>query len=83
LIFAASVLLPIWENYGRAAKLLTKTYLIRPKSSVLNMARAASHQRHGSSRPMENGAMLDIIMLAVGLGCFALLALYGIAGERL
>ncbi|MBN9067631.1 MAG: hypothetical protein J0H60_14595 [Rhizobiales bacterium] len=33
--------------------------------------------------PSENGAMLDIPMLAIGLGCFALFALYGIAGERL
>jgi len=33
--------------------------------------------------PSENGAMLDILMLAIGLGCFALFALYGIAGERL
>jgi hypothetical protein len=33
--------------------------------------------------PTENGTMLDILMLAIGLGCFALLALYGIAGERL
>jgi hypothetical protein len=33
--------------------------------------------------PMENGAMLDILMLAIGLGGFALLALYGLAGERL
>jgi len=32
---------------------------------------------------MENGAMLDILMLAIGLGFFALLTLYGIAGERL
>jgi hypothetical protein len=32
---------------------------------------------------MENGAMLDILMQAIGLGCFALLALYGIASERL
>jgi len=36
--------------------------------------------RRGST---ENGAMSDIIMLATGLGCFALLILYGIAGERL
>jgi hypothetical protein len=28
--------------------------------------------------PKENGAMLDIIMLAIGLGFFALVALYGI-----
>ena len=27
--------------------------------------------------------MLDIVMLAGGLGCFALLVLYGIASERL
>jgi len=27
--------------------------------------------------------MLDIIMLAIGLGFFALLVLYGIAGESL
>jgi hypothetical protein len=33
--------------------------------------------------PTENSAMLDILMLAIGLGCFALLALYGSAGERL
>jgi hypothetical protein len=33
-------------------------------------------------KPMENG-MSDILMLAIGLGFFALLALYGIAGERL
>jgi len=33
--------------------------------------------------PMENGAMLDILMLAIGLGFFALLVLYGLAGERL
>jgi hypothetical protein len=33
--------------------------------------------------PMENGAMSDILMLAIGLGFFALLALYGLAGERL
>ena len=32
---------------------------------------------------MENGAMLDILMLGIGLGFFALLALYGIASERL
>jgi hypothetical protein len=32
---------------------------------------------------MENGAMLDILMLAIGLGFFALLALYRIASERL
>jgi hypothetical protein len=32
---------------------------------------------------MEYGAMLDILMLAIGLGSFALLALYGFAGERL
>ncbi len=32
---------------------------------------------------MENGAMLDILMLAIGLVAFALLILYGIAGERL
>jgi len=31
---------------------------------------------------MENGTMLDILMLAIGLGCFALLALYGNVGER-
>ena len=35
------------------------------------------------SGPVENGAMLDILMLAIGLGCFALLDLYGAAGERL
>jgi len=34
-------------------------------------------------RRPEDGAMLDILMLAIGLGFFALLALYGIAGERL
>jgi hypothetical protein len=34
-------------------------------------------------KPAENGAMPDIIMLAVGLGFFALLVLYGIASERL
>ncbi|GAB1717601.1 MAG: hypothetical protein NTAFB05_26430 [Nitrobacter sp.] len=33
--------------------------------------------------PMENGAMSDILLLALGLGCFALLALYGLASERL
>jgi len=27
--------------------------------------------------------MPDILMLAIGLGVFALLALYGLAGERL
>jgi hypothetical protein len=32
---------------------------------------------------MENCAMLDILMLATGLGFFALLAFYGIASERL
>jgi hypothetical protein len=32
---------------------------------------------------MEDGSMLDILMLAIGLGVFALLALYGIASERL
>jgi hypothetical protein len=32
---------------------------------------------------MENGTMPDIIMLAVGLGSFALLILYGIASEKL
>jgi hypothetical protein len=32
---------------------------------------------------MENCTMLDILMLAIGLGFFALLALYGIASERL
>jgi hypothetical protein len=31
---------------------------------------------------VENG-MLDILMLAIGLGLFALLALYGLASERL
>jgi hypothetical protein len=34
-------------------------------------------------RRPEDGATLDILMLAIGLGFFALLALYGIAGERL
>jgi hypothetical protein len=33
--------------------------------------------------PTENGSMLDVIMLAVGLGFFALLVLYGIASEKL
>jgi len=33
--------------------------------------------------PTENGTMLDILMLATGLGFFALLALYGFASERL
>jgi hypothetical protein len=32
---------------------------------------------------MEDGSMLDILMLAIGLGVFVLLALYGIASERL
>jgi hypothetical protein len=32
---------------------------------------------------MENGAMPDILMLVIGLGFFALLALYGLASERL
>jgi hypothetical protein len=32
---------------------------------------------------MEDGSMLDILMLAIGLAVFALLALYGIASERL
>jgi hypothetical protein len=32
---------------------------------------------------MENGTMLDILMLTIGLGFFALLILYGIAAERL
>jgi hypothetical protein len=32
---------------------------------------------------MEDGSMLDILMLAIGLGVFTLLALYGIASERL
>lgn len=32
--------------------------------------------------PMENG-MLDILMLAIGLGFFAFLVLYGLASERL
>jgi len=36
-----------------------------------------------ASDPLENGAMLDIIMLAIGLGFFALLVLYGIASEKL
>lgn len=31
---------------------------------------------------MENG-MLDILMLATGLGCFTLLVFYGLASERL
>jgi hypothetical protein len=31
----------------------------------------------------ENGAMLDILMLAIGLVSFALLILYGIASEKL
>jgi hypothetical protein len=34
-------------------------------------------------RPIGSGAMSDILMLAIGLGVFALLAFYGIAGERL
>jgi hypothetical protein len=33
--------------------------------------------------PKENCAMPDIIMLAIGLGFFALSALYGIASEKL
>jgi len=32
---------------------------------------------------MENGAVLDIFMLAIGVGFFALLVLYGLASERL
>jgi hypothetical protein len=36
-----------------------------------------------ASDPLENGAMLDIIMLAIGLGFFAFLVLYGIASEKL
>jgi hypothetical protein len=32
---------------------------------------------------MENGTMPDILMLAVALGFFALLALYGFVSERL
>jgi hypothetical protein len=63
--------------------MLSKTYSIRPKSTVLNTARAASHHRHGVPGPMEDGSMLDILMLAIGLGFFVLLALYGLAGERL
>lgn len=31
----------------------------------------------------ENGAMSDILMLAIGLCFFALLVLYGLASERL
>jgi hypothetical protein len=31
----------------------------------------------------ENGVMLDIIMLAIGIGAFALLILYGTASEKL
>jgi hypothetical protein len=31
----------------------------------------------------EDGVMLDILMLAIGIGAFALLALYGLASERL
>jgi hypothetical protein len=34
-------------------------------------------------RPTGNGAMSDILMLAIGLGVFALLVLYSLAGERL
>ena len=34
-------------------------------------------------RATGNCAMPDILMLAIGLGVFALLALYGLAGERL
>ncbi len=36
-----------------------------------------------SHEAMENGTMLDILMLAIGLGFFALVAFYGFAGERL
>ncbi len=31
----------------------------------------------------ENGSMSDVILLAIGLGFFALLVLYGIASEKL
>lgn len=44
------------------------------------MNSAAPGAGHG---PTENGTMFDILMLAIGLGVFALFALYGMAGERL
>jgi hypothetical protein len=33
--------------------------------------------------PTEGGSMLDILMLAIGLGFFVLLIVYGIASEKL
>jgi hypothetical protein len=37
----------------------------------------------GGVRELTENCMLDILMLAIGIGFFALLACYGIASERL
>lgn len=64
--------LPDLENICRSAQLYGPDYGFM-ESAAFSAIR----------EPMENGAMSDILMLAIGLGFFALLALYGLAGERL
>lgn len=60
------------ENICRCAELYRPDYWFT-ESPVFSAIR----------EPMENGAMLDILMLVIGLGFFALLVLYGIASEKL
>lgn len=59
------------ENICRSAEFCGLNAATSP--AIIGMAR----------RPTENGAMLDILMLAIGLGFFVLLVLYGLASERL
>lgn len=60
------------ENICRFAELYGPEYAFLERA-VFGAAR----------KPMENGTMSDILLLALGLGLFALLALYGFASERL
>jgi hypothetical protein len=48
----------------------------------MNGFRACGTQGRDAPHP-ENGSMLDVITLAIGLGFFALSIIYGLACDRL